>query len=143
MILFLSVPVKCNFAASSYMCIKHKNAKEKLCSLANLLLRLHPVRPQIIGKNENKNNCTKDLFSWEFICLYILVEQHVLWPLDGVSETAAAIANMHAIPNKGHSRDIDPEFIANYQFSETNWGSALRCCIYIVLWGKCVRLHTM
>ena len=49
------------------------------------------------------------LVSWEFICLYILVEQHVLWPLDGVSETAAAIANMHAIPNKGHSRDIDPE----------------------------------
>ena len=43
------------------------------------------------------------LVSWEFICLYILVEQHVLWPLDGVSETAAAIANMHAIPNKGHS----------------------------------------
>ena len=30
-------------------------------------------------------------------------KQHVLWPLDGVSETAAAIANMHAIPNKGHS----------------------------------------
>ena len=104
--------------ASSYVCIKHKNAKEKLLSLANFLPRLHPVRPQIIRKNENKNNCTKDLFSWEFICLYILVEQHVLWPLDGVSETAAAIANMHAIPNKGHSRDIDPEFIANYQFSE-------------------------